>query len=208
MLESLRIEPGEYSLYHIEKMDHKATQDKLRKTGLHFKRRRAQLHKQKLRIDGNKEAKEGKTYENNIGLNFDPSTSADQVVNEIDVNIKITKEELQQFEKYLPELTIRQLGEKYSFNRNNVYNFVIFDIETNTSGKAAEICQLSAIDRSGSDQFNEYILPLKDVDIHASRVNGLSVRRVHGSRTLCKENQAVSSIQIEQAIQKFTEFLQ
>jgi len=205
--ESLNIEPGEYCLNHIEKMDHKATQDKLRKTSLDFKRRRAQLHNKKLKIDGNKEAKEGATYQSNIGLNLDPNIST-QVANEIDVNIKITKEELQQIEKFLPELTIRPVAEKYLFNRNNVYNFIIFDTETNTSGKTADICQLSAINRSGLHQFNEYILPSKDVDVHASKVNGFSVRRIHGTRTLCKENQPVSSIPIEQAIQNFVAFLQ
>lgn len=67
-------------------MDHKATQDKLRKTSLDFKRRRAQLHNKKLKIDGNKEAKEGATYQSNIGLNLDPNISTrDQVANEIDV---------------------------------------------------------------------------------------------------------------------------
>ena len=95
-------------------MDHKATQDKLRKTSLDFKRRRAQLHNKKLKIDGNKEAKEGATYQSNIGLNLDPNIST-QVANEIDVNIKITKEELQQIEKFLPELTIRPVAEKYLF---------------------------------------------------------------------------------------------
>ena len=203
-LESLNIKPGEYCLNHIEKMDHKATQDKLRKTSLDFKRRRAQLHNKKLKIDGNKEAKEGATYQSNIGLNLDPNISTrDQVANEIDVNIKITKEELQRIEKFLPELTIRPVAEKYLFNRNNVYNFIIFDIETNTSGKTAEIYQLSAINRSGLHQFNEYILSSKEVYVHASKVNGFSVRRIHGTRTLCKENQPVSSIPIEQAIQNF-----
>ena len=87
-------------------------------------------------------------------------------------------------------------------------NFIILDIESNTSGKTAEICQLSAINRSGLHQFNEYILPSKDVDVHASKVNGFSVRRIDGTRTLCKENQPVSSIPIEQAIQNFVAFLQ
>ena len=63
------------------------------------------------------------------------------------------------------------MAEKFPYDRNNVYNFVIYDIETNTSGKTAEICQLSAVDKSGLHSFNDYILPLKDVDIHATRVS-------------------------------------
>ena len=117
-------------------MNYKATQDKLRKISLDFRRRRSQLHKKKLQTDGNKEAKEGTTYQSNIGLNLDPNKSTDRVqVANIDVNMKITKEKLQQFEKFLPELTIRPVAEKCTFNRNNVYNFIIFDIETNWYGK-------------------------------------------------------------------------
>ena len=144
-----------------------------------------------------KRLKKAQLTSGNIGLNLDPNKSTDRVqVANIDVNMKITKEELQQFEKFLPELTLRPVAEKCPFNRNNVYNFIIFDIETNSSGKTAEICQLSAIDRSGLYQFNEYILPSRNVDVHASRVNGLSVRSIHGSRTLYKEDQPVSSVLI------------
>ena len=61
-LESLNIEPGIHCISYIEKMDHKATQDKLRKNSINFKRRRAQLHKQKLNLDGkNKLWKEAHT---------------------------------------------------------------------------------------------------------------------------------------------------
>ena len=210
-LDSLNIEPGEHCLHHIDEMEHKATQDKLRKSNLDFKRRRAQLyvHNNKLKTDGNKETKEGSTYQSNIGLNLDPNKT-DTVANEneIDVNSKITKEELQHFEKFLPELTVRPVAAKHPFSRNNVYNFIMFDIETNTSGKTAEICQLSALDRSGLLQVNEYVLPSKDVDIHASRVNKLSVRQVNGVRTLCKEDDPVTSVLIDKAIQILLTFLQ
>ena len=54
------------------------------------------------------------------------------MANEINVTIKITKEELKQI-----ELTVRPVSEKYPFNRKNIYNFIIFDTETNTSGKTA-----------------------------------------------------------------------
>ena len=47
-------------------MDHKANQDKLIKNSINFKRRRAQLHKQKLNLDGKRQAKEGNTYQSGI----------------------------------------------------------------------------------------------------------------------------------------------
>ena len=207
-LNSLNIEPGKYCLDHTKKMDHKAKQDKERKTNPNYKRRRAQLHNQKIKNDGNKEAKEGKTYQSDIGLNLDPNSPSSQVAHEIDVNVKITKKELQQFEKFLPELLIRPAVEKNSFNTNNVYNFITFDIETNTSGKAAEICQLSPIDRSGLFPFNEYVLPSNDINIHASKVNKLTVRRVHGMRALFKEDQLVVSVSLQTALENFLVYIE
>ena len=118
-LDSLNIEPGEYCLNHIDKMGDKATQDKRRKSNLDFQRRRAQLHNNKLKTDGKKEAKEGAIYQSNIGLNLDPNKT-DNVANEIDVNIEVTKEELQNFEKFFPELTVRPVAAKHPFSRNNV----------------------------------------------------------------------------------------
>ena len=75
---------------------------------------------------------------------------------------------------------------------NNAYNFVICNIETNMYGKTPEICQLSAVDQSGLHCFNDYILPLRDVDIHAIRVDSLSVRTVKGARTLHVQRQSAS----------------
>ena len=42
-LESLNIEPGIHCTSYIERMDHKATHDKLRKNSINFKCQRAQL---------------------------------------------------------------------------------------------------------------------------------------------------------------------
>ena len=100
------------------------------------------------------------------------------------------------------------MAEKFPYDRNNVYNFVIYDIETNTSGKTAEICQLSAVDKSGLHCFDDYILPLKDVDIHATRVNGLSVRTVRGVRTLFKDNKPVQTVSLGKSLENFLTYLE
>ena len=94
------------------------------------------------------------------------------------------------------------------YDRNTVYNFIIYDIQTNTSGKTAEICQLSAVDQSGLHCFNDYILPLRDVDIHATRVNGLSVRTVRGVRTLFKNNQPVETVSLGKSLENFLTYLE
>ena len=93
--------------------------------------------------------------------------------------------------------------EKFPCDRNTAYNFAIYDIETNTSGKTAEICQLSAVDRSGLYCFSDYIWPLRDVEIHATRVNGLSVRIVRSVRTLFKDNQPVETVTLGEPLEKF-----
>ena len=102
-LESLNIEPGIHCISYIERMDHKATQDKLRKNSINFKHRRAQLRKQKLNLDGKKQAKEGNTYQSGIGLNLDPNNST-KLIQEFDIiNLKISSEELKNFETCIPE---------------------------------------------------------------------------------------------------------
>jgi len=98
---------------------------------------------------------------------------------------------------------MRPVVEKFLYDRNTVNNFIIYDIETNTSGKTAEICQLSAVDQSSLHCFNNYILPLRDVDIHATRVNGLSVRTVRDVRTLFKDNQPVETVSLGKSLENF-----
>ena len=108
------------------------------------------------------------THQSGIGLNLDPNNSTKLIQEFNIINLKISSEELKNFETCIPELTIRPVAEKFPYERNTAYYFVIYDIETNTSGKTAEICQLSAIDQSGLHCFNNYILPLRDIEIHAT----------------------------------------
>ncbi|KAJ7386144.1 hypothetical protein OS493_012490 [Desmophyllum pertusum] len=49
--------------------------DKIRKSTLAFKRRRANAHRQNCAQTAKKEAQEGKTYESGIGLNLDLNTT-------------------------------------------------------------------------------------------------------------------------------------
>ena len=97
---------------------------------------------------------------------------------------------------------------KFPFDRNTAHNFVIYDIETNTSGKTAEICRLSAVDQSGLHCFNNYILPSRDVEIHATRVNGFSVPTVRDVRTLFKDNQPVETVSLGKSLENFLTFLE
>ena len=95
----------------------------------------------------------------------------------------------------------------YIIHSDNIfYNIIVFDTETNATGRAAELCQLSAIDKSGHCSFSEYILP--DIDKYASRINKLSVRTVNGQRTLFKEAEQLATLTSSEAISRFSLFLE
>ena len=64
------------------------------------------------------------------------------------------------------------------------------------------------VDQSGLHCFNNYILPLRDVEIHATRVNGLSVLTVRGIRTLFKDNQPVETVSLGKSLENFLTYLE
>ena len=67
--------------------------------------------------------------------------------------------QFKEIEDFVPKITLRP-AEKEVKNENNIfYNFLIFDTETNATGKSAEICQLSVTDKSASHKFSVYIMP-------------------------------------------------
>ena len=72
-LECLNIERGIFCSEFNCKMDKKSDMHKCRKSSVEFKRRRSQLNKLKISDAARKEAKEGSTYESNIGLNLNSS---------------------------------------------------------------------------------------------------------------------------------------
>ncbi len=79
-LEAMGIEPGRIYVDHNLQLDKKKNDDNLRKKTIKFKRRRNQLHSRMLSHNNQKQQEEGKTYESNVGLTLDktstlPSTS-------------------------------------------------------------------------------------------------------------------------------------
>ena len=53
------------------------------------------------------------------------------------------------------------------------------------------------------------ILPKRDMDVHASKVNNLTIKTVNGIRTLCKDNHGdpVTGLPLEEALTQFLHFL-
>lgn len=164
-LASLNIEPGFFCVDHNTKMDKKSSIDKQRKSTVAFKRRRSQLNKHKISETSKNEAKEGTMYESGIGLNLNSSATATELNNSelsitelYGINAAITKQQQEQYENAVPKYTSRPKVQKEKFDDSKFYHFVLFDIETNSTGKSAEVCQLAAVDRSDK-QFSCYVLP-------------------------------------------------
>ena len=188
-LEALNIEPGNFCEMYGEKMTNHVQKDKLRKSSLAYKRGRANARRQNSAQTAKKEAKEGKTYETGIGLNLDLSILPASTMKEIETIVS----------PYTP----RPLATKVKYDENKFYNFLIFDTETNTTGKSAELCQLSATDQTGLYQFSTYTLPVHDIDHFASKVNKLKIVKVNGERKLYKDNKEVSTLPLKEAMSQF-----
>lgn len=150
-----------------------------------FKRRQLQLNKQKISETLKKESKEGTMYENAIGLTLNSSETAREL-NTSELSIPelyginaVMKRQQHEYENAVPQHTTKPSVHKEKFDISKCYNFVLFDIETNSMGKSAEVFQFAAVDRSGK-RFSWYILPNRDIDSYASKVNKLTVKTVNG----------------------------
>ena len=93
------------------------------------------------------------------------------------------------------------------YDNNIFYNFLIFDTEPNATGKSAEIYQLSVTDKSASLKFSVYIMPMQDIDLHASKVNKLKIVKINGERKLYKDDKVVRAIPFDTAIAQFKRYL-
>ena len=196
-LEALNIEPGTFCTKFGEKMTSQVLKDKIRKSSLTFKRGRANAHRQNCKQTARKEATEGKTYETGIGLNLDLNIMSSSV----------TTSTLKDIESIVPQYTARPLLKQVKLEESKFYNFLIFDTETNTTGKSAELCQLSVADKSGLHQFSTYVLPVQDIDYFASKVNKLKIVIKNGERKLHKHNKEVSTLSLKKAMSQFLTFV-
>ena len=104
-------------------------------------------------------------YQSEIGLNLTSSATAMKLNNSelsitelYGINAAITKRQQEQYENAVPKYTSRFTVRKEKFDDREFYHLVLFDIETNSTGKSAEVCPLAAMDRSDK-QFSCYVLP-------------------------------------------------
>ena len=136
-------------------------------------------------------------------------TSSEKTDSQIafDLPGKISVKELQKYEDIVPPHTTRSKAVTLPFDSNKKYYFIEFDTETTCTGKLAEFCQLSAVSENGIEEFSTFILPKGNISFGAYLVNGLSMKNIKGSRTLCKANIPVRSVSTEEAFCDFLTFL-
>jgi len=86
-------------------------------------------------------------YESGIGLNLNSSATAMELNNSelsiteiYGINAAVTKQRHEQYENEVPKYTSRPTVQKEKFDNSKFYHFVLFDIETNSTGKSAEVC--------------------------------------------------------------------
>ena len=215
-LTHLGIEPGSFcSSYNIS-LDKKREKDKKRKSEKKCKVRRHFLYNERLSKNARIECKEGKTYETAIGLNLSSTPSAEIPHNETQQNKKyadieillknITKTQCEEIDKLVPNCMDRPQKVHKMYNPTEPYQLIIFDLETTDKGRAAEICQISAITQNGHT-YSSYVLPKGNVSVGASRVNNLTVENINGSRLLCKNSLPVTANSLENALYSFSEFI-
>ncbi|XP_068756051.1 uncharacterized protein [Montipora capricornis] len=205
-LEKMNIVPGIHCKKYCDEIDHKSLKEKIRKSSIGYKKRRSQLRNKNLSSNAKKEEKEGTTYQTGIGLNLDPTQSTSCLADLSTIMKNVTRSQLEEYEKLVPPYTPRPTHPPISYKDTIKYEFVVFDIETTSTGKDAQICQLSAINKSGNC-FNDYILPTCNISHHASLINGLSIKTIDGKRTLLKDNIPVFSISLAQCLENFAKFI-
>lgn len=207
-LEALNIKPGKYCTEYNDRMTTKVLHDKIRKSTVDFKHRRSQLNSQKCSQTARKEAQEGKAYETGIGLNFDLTSIMSSTTTYCQACVMaMLPNQLKDIENFAPKITLRPVAKQVNYDDNIFYNFLIFDTETNATGKSAEIWQLSVTNKSASHKFSVYIMPTQDINLHASKVNKLKIVKFNGERKLYKDDKVVRAIPFDTAIAQFKGYL-
>ena len=93
-----------------------------------------------------------------------------------------------------------------TFSENNYYNFIIFDTETTTIGKSAEIIQIAATTDEGV--FSEYIQPKTRTTQAASNVHVITSSLINGELMLFKNGQQLSSKTQAECLPNFITFIE
>ena len=90
-----------------------------------------------------------------------------------DINLGECKKILKDCKALLQEPLVRPEVITHVYDQHSYsYNFLMWDTETTTIGKAAEIVQISVVSEDEQFCFSEYVTPETAVSLAASKVHG------------------------------------
>lgn len=88
------------------------------------------------------------------------------------------------------------------------YNILVWDTETTTIGKSAEIIQITVMSSDKQFCFSEYITPTTAISQSASKVHGLTSKVVNGNTVMCKDGKEVLSFPLEESLTRLLNFIE
>ena len=181
-LECLGITPGQFSSTYHCNLDKKQGKDNDCKAKPEFKIKRRKLYQDKCSKQIRIESKERAKYQSNIGLNLDPNIPPQAPgkenkiyprLEEIDMNEATSVVHI--CKGLIGNVLSRPNVLPSAFNEDNSYNFFVFNAETTTIGRSAEVIQITAKTTKDQDAqtFSQYIKPNTLITKAASNIDGI-----------------------------------
>ncbi len=84
---------------------------------------------------------------------------------------------------------------------------MIWDTETTTIGKSAELIQVSIVSEDEQFSYSEYITPQGAISPAASKVHGLTSEVLHGVKVLCKDGKKVHCVSLQERLIQLLSFI-
>ena len=211
-LTALGINPSKQCEDYHEMLDSKQKKDNARKSTTKFKLRRRILFTNKTHKQTRKESQEAPSYQSNIGLNLDPNAQQHHDENLsilTDIDLGECKRVLKDCEALLQEPIVRPEVQPHVYDEQSYsYNFLMWDTETTTIGKAAEIIQIAVVIKDEQFYFSEYVTPETAVSWAASKVHGLTSQVLNDINVLYKDGKEVQSVSLQECLARLLNLIE
>ena len=116
-----------------------------------------------------------------------------------DIDLGECKRVLKDCEALLQEPIVRPEVQPHVYDEQSYsYNFLMWDIETTTIGKVAEIIQIAVVIKDEQFYFSEYVTPETAVSWAASKVHGFTSQVLNDINVLYKDGKEVQSVSLQE----------
>ena len=215
-LESFGITPCQFCSTYHSNLDKKQGKDNDRKAKPEFKIKRRKLYQDKCSKQARIESKERATYQSNIGLNLDPNIPPQApgkenkkypILEEIDMNEATSV--VHSCEGLIGNVLSRPNVLPPTFNDDNCYKSLVFDTETTTIRRSAEIIQIAATTTEDQDAqtFSQYIKPNTLITKAASNIHGIQSFIVNGEQVMHKDGVRIAGRTKQECLTSFVDFI-